>query len=170
MKKFSLFLLLSAILVASCSRNIYIVRHAEKAMMSDSLPAMSATDPPLSEPGRVRALVLRDELKNQHIKHIYSTNTIRTFTTAEPLSKVIGIPIVVYKNEDSLVNLILMEKGNALIVGHSNTVDDIVNKLVGEKKIAADLKDPEYDNLFIVKIKGKKKTFIQKKYGYPSNP
>jgi broad specificity phosphatase PhoE len=138
--------------------------------MSDSLPAMSATDPPLSEPGRVRALVLKDELKSKQIHHIYSTNTIRTFTTAEPLSKSIGIPIVVYKDIDSLVHLILTEKGNALVVGHSNTVDDIVNKLVGEKKIAADLKDPEYDNLFVVKIRGKKKTFTQKKYGYPSNP
>jgi broad specificity phosphatase PhoE len=124
----------------------------------------------LSEAGRVRAIVLRDELRHKYIKHIYSTNTIRTFTTAEPLSKAIGIPIVVYKDVDSLTSLILMEKGNVLVVGHSNTVDDIVNKLTGEKKIAADLKDPEYDNLFIVKIKGKKKTFSQRKYGYPSNP
>jgi hypothetical protein len=32
------------------------------------------------------------------------------------------------------------------------------------------LKDGEYDNLFIVKIKSKKVIFDKRKYGYPSNP
>jgi len=56
------------------------------------------------------------------------------------------------------------------VVGHSNTVDDIVNKLCGQVKIASDLNDGEYDNLFVVKIKGKKIVFDKRKYGYPSNP
>jgi hypothetical protein len=45
-----------------------------------------------------------------------------------------------------------------------------VNKLCGEIKITADLKDYEYDNFFIIRYKGKKILFVKKKYGYPSNP
>jgi len=154
----------------SCTRSVYVVRHAEKIASSDSLAKMMANDPPLSEAGKVRALVLKQELNNKHISHIYSTNTARTMSTAEPLSEVKKIKIELYGNIDSLVYLIQSTKGNVLIVGHSNTVDDIVNKLCGEKKIAADLTDSEYDNLFVIKYRGKKIRFTQHKYGYPSNP
>lgn len=153
----------------SCSRTVYVVRHAEKATSSDS-SRMMKDDPSLSEAGKVRALVLKDELAGKHIRHIYSTNTIRTRSTAEPLSEAIKIYIETYKNIDSLISTIKSAKGNVLVVGHSNTVDDIVNKLCGQVKIATDLKDGEYDNLFIVKIKGKKIVFDKRKYGYPSNP
>lgn len=154
----------------SCTRSVYVVRHAEKIASSDSLAKMMANDLPLSEAGKVRALVLRDELGNKHIRRIYSTNTIRTMSTAEPLSQVKKIKIESYGNIDSLVHIIRSIKGNVLIVGHSNTVRDIVNKLCGGEKMAADLKDSEYDNLFVIKYRGKKTRFTQRKYGYPSNP
>lgn len=154
----------------SCSRTVYVVRHAEKAAATDTTAKMMANDPPLSEAGKVRAIVLRDELNNKHIKHIYSTNTVRTTSTAGPLSQAIKINIEPYANIDSLVSAIKSIKGNAFVVGHSNTVDDIVNKLCGQTKIAADLKDGEYDNLFVVTLHGRKATFSRKKYGYPSNP
>ena len=156
--------------LGSCSRMVYVVRHAEKISSADSEAKMMANDPPLSEAGKVRALVLKDELKSKHIKHIYSTNTIRTRSTAEPLSQATKISIESYSNIDSLVNVVQSLKGNVLIVGHSNTVDDIVNKLCRQTKIATDLNDKEYDNLFVVKISGNKRTFSRHKYGYPSNP
>jgi broad specificity phosphatase PhoE len=131
---------------------------------------MQANDAPLTEAGKVRALVLKNELANKHITHIYSTNTIRTRSTAEPLSQAINVNVEVYSNIDSLVTIIRSTKGKVLVVGHSNTVDDIVNKLCGQTKIATDLKDSEYDNLFVVKIKGRKIVFEKRKYGYPSNP
>ena len=59
-------------------------------------------------------------------------------------------------------------KKNILVVGHSNTVDDIVNGLCNSKKIAADLQDNEYDNLFVVKYKnffGAHIKFEHTKYG-----
>lgn len=169
MKVFLLLTLASSLFI-SCTRTVYIVRHAEKATAADSIPNMSATDPPLSAPGKVRALVLKDELGNKKIKHIYSTNYIRTRTTAEPLSKFINVDILSYRNNDSVVNIVKALKGNTLIVGHSNTVDDLVNKLTGKNDIPGDLKDHEYDNLFIIKFKGKKAVFERKKFGYPSNP
>ena len=169
MKKLLVFIIVYWCML-SCSRTVYVVRHAEKMPGTDSAARMMSDDPPLSEAGMVRALVLKNELVKKHIKHIYSTSTRRTRSTAEPLSKAIKINIDSYSNVDSLVHVIQAMKGNALVVGHSNTVDDIVNKLCGQIRIPADLKDNDYDNLFVVKIRGKKKIFTRRKYGYPSNP
>jgi 2,3-bisphosphoglycerate-dependent phosphoglycerate mutase len=170
------YVLISMILgLSACSSGkYYIVRHAEKAVIMKDTVGMMASNPPLSEPGKVRAIVLRDELKDAKIVHIFSTNTIRAQSTAQPLSEQSGIPISIYSShKDSTEKFIgrLKElKGNVLIVGHSNTVDDIVNALTGRKDIAGDLADREYDNLFIVTKRGKNWLFERKKYGYPSNP
>ena len=131
-------------------------------------------DPPLSAAGRVRAIELREALKNKGIQYIFSTNTTRTISTAQPLNELEGTTnIELYNTKDSLDFLIAklkaIKKGNSLIVGHSNTVDDIVNKLVGEKKVPADLPDSEYDNLYIITKKGKHYRFENKTYGTPTN-
>ena len=170
MIRISLLLIIAATVATACSHTYYIVRHAEKEQASGSNNMMS-NDPALSEAGKVRAIVLKEQLQNKHIRYIYSTNTLRTKSTAQPLSEAISVPVEAYSSTDSLVEqLKKIKKGNVLVVGHSNTVDDIVNKLSGETKIQADLQDAQYDNLFIVKYKGKRITFVRHKYGYPSNP
>lgn len=170
MKKIILLAIISTVIFSSCTRTIYVVRHAEKIAPTDTTAKMMLNDLPLSEAGKVRAINLKEQLSREKIKHIYSTNTSRTINTANPLSKSVNVPIIIYSNVDSVVSIVRSQKGNVLIVGHSNTVDDIVNKLTGKTQIAADLKDYEYDNLFIVKFRGKKSFFRQRKYGYPSNP
>jgi len=167
--KYLLLLFVLAITACSSSR-YYIVRHAEKTILTKDSANMMTNNPPLSEAGKVRSFVLRNILQHKHIKHIYSTNTLRTISTAYPLSQRKNIKIELYNNVDSLVKLIKLEKGNVLIVGHSNTVDDIVNKLSGRNDLPTDLKDSEYDNLFILKNKNGHFQFSKKKYGYPSNP
>lgn len=168
--KVSFFFLTVCLFFFSCTRIVYVVRHAEKVAAGDSLTKMMANDPPLSEAGKVRAIVLKDELRNRHIKHIFSTNTIRATSTAEPLSRAINVRIELYNNIDSLVAIVKSAKGNALVVGHSNTVDDIINAMCNRTKLSADLGDTEYDNLFLVKFRGRKIFFERRKYGYPSNP
>ena len=79
MKKISLLILLSVVLVQCHSTRVYIVRHAEKG-------TMPAGDPDLTEEGRARAQALAGSLRNKEIKAIYSTQTRRTQQTAEPLS------------------------------------------------------------------------------------
>ena|ERR1041385_7920741 len=169
---YKFFAFLSAlILLSSCTRTIYVVRHAER--MKTPSGTMVPNDMPLSEAGKVRAFVLRDELQDKHIRHIYSTNTVRTISTADPLSQAININIKIYNTRDSLdqfIEMVRKMKGNTLIVGHSNTVDDIVNKLCNQTKVAGDLPDSVYDNLYILTQKGKKIDFRMKKYGYPSAP
>lgn len=174
MARFAIYLLL--LLLSSCSSvKYFIVRHAEKATPSDGTVMNTPNDPPLSAAGRARAIELREELKAQHIMYIFSTNTTRTISTAQPLNELRGAThIEIYNSsKDSLdffiQKLKAIKKGNSLIVGHSNTVDDIVNKLCGEKKIAGDLPDSEYDNIYIVTKKGKKMKFENKTYGTQTN-
>jgi len=165
--------LLAFIIACTPAREIYVVRHAEKVVPGDTTVKMITTmlpnDLPLSEAGKVRAFVLRDELASKHIKHIYSTNTIRTISTAEPLSRRIGVRIETYASRDSLADVIKTMTGNVLVVGHSNTIDDIINRLTGKTDLS-DLKDHEYDNLYLIRHKGKRFLLEKRKYGYPSNP
>ena len=173
MPKFIPYLLI--LIFSSCgSVKYYIVRHAEKATPSDGMTMNTPNDPPLSAAGRARAIELRESLKGKGIRYIYSTNTIRTVATAQPLNELRGATqIELYNTRDSLDFLIeklkAIQKGNSLIVGHSNTVDDIVNKLCGEKKVTGDLPDSEYDNLYIVTKKGSRMKFENKTYGTPTN-
>lgn len=151
-------------LLSSCSRNIfYIVRHAEKA------PAVAgmSSDVPLSEAGEKRALVLKEILKNETIHSIYSTPFIRTKSTVQPLGDFKSIPTQLYSPKDTVDQFIAklksIKKGTVLIAGHSNTVDDLVNKMMGQT-LLTDLQETEYDNLFIIKRKGRKYLFERKKY------
>lgn len=163
---FSLFLV-------SCSQTIYVVRHAEKEAGIDMATMKPSTDPPLSAEGDLRALKLKEILAGKNIKHIYSTNTTRTISTARPLKELyLGMPIQLYNSKvDSMDAFIAkiksIKKGNILIVGHSNTIDDIANKLAAATVVPGDLKDNEYDNLFILKRKGGRYEFRNEKYGAP---
>ncbi|HJS56310.1 MAG TPA: histidine phosphatase family protein [Chitinophagaceae bacterium] len=168
-------LFLSPVIFSSCSSvKYYVVRHAEKETASTGATMNTPDDPPLSAAGRVRAIELREVLKSKGIDYIFSTNTIRTLSTAQPLNELRGATTIeLYNTRDSLDYLIEklkgVNKGNSLIVGHSNTVDDIVNKLCGEIKVPGDLPDSEYDNLYIVTKKGKSMKFENKTYGTPTN-
>lgn len=161
---------LISVLLLSCKTATiyYIVRHAEKEAGTTMMSTTTMTsDVPLSAQGTKRAEALKNELRNKEISAVYSTNTIRTKSTATPLSEAIGIPIQVYDHKDTaFMTAIRRSKGNMLIVGHSNTVDDIVNMLAG-KKMLNDLPDSEYGDLFILRKKGNKTTFNRKHFGQP---
>lgn len=156
------------ILLTACSQKYYIVRHAEKAQESTGNAMHTAGNPPLSGVGEQRAKDLAERLKQEKIQHIYSTNTIRTKQTAAPTATEFSLAIESYGKVDSgFIQQLKSLKKNTLIVGHSNTVDDLVNKLTGES-ILTDLPDAAYDNLYILTKKGKRLTLVQSKYGQPS--
>src|ERR1700741_5297267 len=139
--KILIWLLVSAILLTSCARTYYVVRHAEKAAQGANM----TSDVPLSDAGQQRALALREVLKDKKIDSIFSTNTIRTRSTAQPAAEHFKVNIVNYgpiPNAD-FINRLKAIKKNVLIVGHSNTVDDIVNGLTGQKSVAGDLTDSQ---------------------------
>lgn len=167
MQNFLIFFLL-ILLVTACTRSFYIVRHAEKAVVEGN--AMMSNDPPLTPAGKERAEALKEIVKSKKIGHIFSTNTIRTRSTAEPSRAYFNLALEIYPSASDSVFIARLRslKKNTLVVGHSNTVDDIVNQLCGSIKVSADLKETEYDNLFVVKKKGRKISFENKKYGNPS--
>jgi phosphohistidine phosphatase SixA len=153
MQKFIGFLIIN-IYLTSCSHTYYVVRHAEKAVPSAGATMSTPDDPPLSDAGSKRAETLKEVLKDKKIRYIFSTNTTRTRLTAEPLSKYSGVNIQTYgpKPDSIFINQLKKLKHNTLIIGHSNTVDDLVNGLSNQTNLS-DLADAEYDNLFIVKYK-----------------
>ncbi|WP_373492805.1 histidine phosphatase family protein [Aquiflexum sp.] len=150
MKKY-LFIIILLIKVFSCStgqepKTIYIVRHAEKILVGD--------DPELNVAGTARATKLAQILENEDIQHIYSTNTIRTKATVQPLADKLGLSIEIYdvNKHDDLVNDLRMRKGDAVVVGHSNTIHHLVNYFVGSGEKYPELDDIEYNFIFVVTL------------------
>lgn len=163
------FLFALVISLTSCTHRYYVVRHAEKAAPN----ATMSSDVPLSAEGEQRAIALKNLLLNKDIDYIYATNYKRTRSTAEPLATALNTAINLYNPSDTgFVERLKILKNNTLIVGHSNTVDDLVNKLCNEVKVAADLKDSEYDNLYVIRYRRFFTTTIKfkaLKYGAPSH-
>ena len=159
------FIFLIVLVLLSCkTTSYYIVRHAEKETSTANNTMTS--DVPLSSAGKQRAEALKELLVKEHIKHVFSTNYIRTKSTAQPLVDAIHIPIEIYDPKDpQFVSKLKTLNGNVLVVGHSNTVDDLVNELTGKKEIQTDLPDSAYGDLFVVKKKGKRITFQRKHFG-----
>jgi broad specificity phosphatase PhoE len=143
---FSLLLILGACTSQNSPKTIYIVRHAEKQLVGN--------DPELAYVGTVRALKLSQILEKEDIKHVFSTDFIRTRTTAKPTAEKAGVEIEIYdpKNHDGLVEELRKREGNILVVGHSNTVSQVANYFVGGEEKFADLTDLEYDFIYVVSL------------------
>ncbi len=150
---------------------IIFVRHAEKA-------AVGGDDPPLSEAGerRVEELtrLLLDVDVIAGIDAVYSTPYQRTQQTAQPVADALDLPINTYDasdTEDFLDTILREEKGRiVLVVGHSNTVPDMIANLGGHKEVP-DIAEDEYDNIYFLSIPwfGKTKT-IRMRFGEPYVP
>jgi broad specificity phosphatase PhoE len=152
----------ATVLLASpgwAQQTIFVVRHAERADAGTGAATMMATDPELSDAGRARAQALASALKEAKITAIYTTEYKRTRQTAEPLAKALGIEATVVPARD-MAGLIekLKSGGNALVVGHSNTVGPVIAQLGVAEEVK--LSDDDYDNLFVV-VRGEKPTLVR---------
>lgn len=162
--------LFSAVLLSSCSNTIYIVRHGEKAVASAGMNS----DVELSDAGNKRALALKEVLKSKNIQYIFSTRYKRTTATAKPLDEYLdNVQTQFYSpHKDSAASFIqkikAIRKGDVLVVGHSNTIDDLANLLTGSTVVPGDLNETDFDNLFEIKRKGNKYIFKRKTYGNPT--
>ncbi len=148
MKKLVLVSIFSALLLsfASGQSTVFVVRHAEKATDGD------AKDPNLSEVGRARAESLAAMLKDANITSIYATEFKRTQETGDPLAKLIRLPLTIVpaKETQSLVAKLKSVEGNALVIGHSNTIPEMLQSLGARDSIT--IEDADYDNLFVVTL------------------
>ncbi len=155
------FIAIVCLLFCSCkTTTFYVVRHAEKATAASNM----SSDVPLSKAGMERAQALKEKL-NGKVAFVTSTQTKRTIGTAEPLAIAMNRSVHVYNHQDTiLLKRYRKETFNMLFVGHSNTVDDVVNYLMN-KKVISDLPDSAYGDLFIVKRKGKNFSFSKERFG-----
>jgi len=129
---------------------LMFIRHAEKI-------EFSGMDPQLTEEGKERSERWAEFFNKRGIDAIYSTKTKRTLSTAAPISELTNIDIIVYDAKTVDIKLLVkVNKGKTiLIVGHSNTIPKMVNKLLGEEKYAL-IEDDNYGNLYIVTIENGK--------------
>lgn len=145
-----------AVLAAAClmaaepARTVILVRHAERV-------GTMAGEEGISAAGRCRAEVLARMLADSGIRRIFTSEVQRTRETAEPLAKKLGLQpeAVVAKDVDALVQKLQAGAAGevALVVGHSNTVPQIIERLGGGKVTIA---DAEFDRLFVVTLTGAK--------------
>jgi broad specificity phosphatase PhoE len=145
MRRLALILLVPLLLVdaADAAPVIFIVRHAEKASSGDK-------DPDLSPEGRKRADALARILKDSQITAVFVTEFKRTQETAAPTAKAAHLnPTIVSANDiGALVEKLRASNGNALVVGHGNTIPDLLKAL----GIATPISIPEddYSEMFAV--------------------
>lgn len=158
---YRLLLILTVVISSSCSSTIYIVRHAEKEAQTGS---MMSSDVPLTADGSARAEALKEKLAGK-VALIYSTKTRRTIATGTPLAQSVGAEIKIYDHRNTtLLDSLAQIKKNILLVGHSNTVDDLVNFFM-KQNILQDLPETEYGDLFILKRKGNKFSYQRSHFG-----
>jgi broad specificity phosphatase PhoE len=136
---------LLAALLAPCAamaapEMIYLVRHGEKATVGK--------DPVLTPQGRQRAQNIATMLHRTGIKAIFSTATARTLETAKPLAMELGLPVQQYDaaTPKALVENVKSLQGVVLVVGHSNTLPELVRLFGGAP--GAEIGDEEYDRLY----------------------
>lgn len=142
---FAVFLLLSVAAYSQDSGKIFVVRHAEK--QSDD------ADTPLSSKGQARAECLAQTLKDAHITTAIVTQYVRTNQTAAPTAAESSAKesVIEAKATDQIVKeaRAAAQKGNVLIVGHSNTIP---NLLPAFGTPAVTIPDSSYDQLFIFDV------------------
>ncbi|MGB5822292.1 MAG: phosphoglycerate mutase family protein [Saonia sp.] len=143
----------------------YFIRHAEKDR-SDS----ENVDPELTQDGLGRAMKWAEVLDNVALDAIYTTDYERTSMTAAPSAVKQDITVQYYDPRD--VNIDEFKANNlgknVLVVGHSNSTPDFVNKMIGEEKYYS-MDDLDNSSLFIVQVIGDMTTDIRLKIDWIKN-
>lgn len=139
-------------LPALAADTIYIMRHLQKA---------AGDDPPLTEQGAANAEILAGQLGNSGIKAVFATATRRAAQTGEPIARANGLTVTTYdpRNVPALVEQVKAIPGNVLVVGHSNTVPDLVAAFGGIRP--APLTDADYGTIYVVKTGSSAVTTMQ---------
>jgi broad specificity phosphatase PhoE len=147
MKHFALILSIPLLLVtgAHAAPVVFIVRHAEKA-------STGSKDPDLSVEGQKRADALAHILKDSQIASVFVTEFKRTQETAAPTARAAHVsPTVLPANDTgALVEKLRALAGNALVVGHGNTIPDLLKALGITMPVS--IPDDDYTEIFAVLV------------------
>jgi phosphohistidine phosphatase SixA len=134
------------------STTVVVIRHAEKE-------SGNAVDPALSAAGEARAALLArmfgDTKGAGRIDAIYISAALRNRLTAAPLAQRLGIQPVVAPTDDpkGLARRVLHENsgGRVLIIGHINTVAEIVAALADRSDIP-NIDEQDFGVMYIVTV------------------
>ncbi len=130
---------------------VVVVRHAEKAHDDPRDPSLSAL-------GRARADDLAEALKGSRLSAVYASQFRRTQLTGQPSAEHCGLSVQVLPlsadkmtryGDDFAARVRAEHAGQTvLIVGHSNTVPDLVEALSGQA--AEPMPESEFDRFTVV--------------------
>lgn len=130
--------------------HFYFVRHAEKDRSNPY-----EDNPSLTNQGLLRADKLSTILSNANINAVYATNYNRTLQTATPTANKNNLEIIIYKpNKINITNLLKANK-NLLVVGHSNTIPQLVNTII-KSDVYNDIEEHNFKNLYHITVKNGK--------------
>ncbi|HZY81398.1 MAG TPA: phosphoglycerate mutase family protein [Cyclobacteriaceae bacterium] len=157
MKKLLIVFLVVVCASASAQTTFILVRHAEK----ENTPGDK--DPMLTKEGQARAQSLVHLLDKQKIDAIYSTNFNRTKNTVQPLADTKGVTIQTYQSLN-LEELLAKHNGKTVVIcGHSNTIPQFANALLGGKSFE-NFDDSDYGNLIIITVAHGEKALTHLRY------
>lgn len=168
-------LLLSSLAFAQTNEpvtTVFLVRHAERA-------EEPRQDPPLTEQGVARSQALARLLSTAGIKAIFTSQATRTKLTAEPLASKLGITptalmlktnpsnprqISEESTKETVDKILTHAGGSVLVVGHSNSIPDVIKMLGGD--VTPTIDEKKFDDLFVVTVYAKGKAKVAHlKYG-----
>ena len=131
----------------------YLIRHAEKVRTDPN-----DQNPALEIKGMMRAKRWAAYFEPIKIDKIYITKFVRTKQTASFIAQEKQVTPTTYDPNTVYSDKFLKETNgkSILIVGHSNTIPQLVNKLIGEEKFE-DMDDGDNSTLFKVTINGNDK-------------
>ena len=151
---------------------VFLVRHAEK----EEVPKQ---DPPLKKEGVLRSQELARLLGSAGVKIIITSQFARTKQTAEAFASKAGLTVtsislksnptnprlIAEESTAEVVNKILERPGeNVLLVGHSNSLPDVIKMLGGD--VVPTIDERKFNDLFIVTVYARGKArVVHLKYG-----
>jgi len=151
---------------------VFLVRHAER----EEVPKQ---DPPLKKEGVLRSQELARLLGSAGVKTIITSQSARTKQTAEAFASKAGLTVtsislksnptnprlIAEESTAEVVNKILERPGeNVLLVGHSNSLPDVIKMLGGD--VVPTIDERKFDDLFIVTVYARGKAgVVHLKYG-----
>ena len=152
MKKYVLLIVFACSFLSAFSQEevttYYLIRHAEKNRTDKN-----DKDPHLTYEGIKRAENWAEVLSTVQFDLVYTTDYNRTKETALPTAEKNGLQLFVYDANN------MYDEGfkyntngkHVLVVGHSNTIPNFVNKIIG-KDTYKEIDDANNSNLYIVTV------------------
>ena len=129
----------------AANHSVFVVRHLQKG---------EGADPALTPEGAANAVRLAAMLKGKGIVAVFASPTKRAMETGEPLAKALGIAVTPYDpgKPALLAAKVAAAAGPVLIIGHSNTVPDLVQLFGGARP--APLSEQDFGTVYDIEPGG----------------